>query len=325
MSQREQSVYVVTGGAGFVGSHLVERLLSAYSSAEIIVVDNLSTGRESNLANIRPKVTFLEADIVDPHCISQLQSIIKDRPLAGLIHLACIASPPEYQRHSIETLRTCFEGTRSMLELCCAHRRTCRLVFSSTSEVYGDPAEHPQSESYRGNVNCVGPRACYDEGKRVAETLCVEYSRQYALDIRIARIFNTYGPRMRANDGRVICSFLPQARQNQPISIYGDGTSTRSFMYIDDLVDGLMALLELPQPGLIGPVNLGNPHEEYSIQQVADIIKQLTGNTRSVAYLPSLPDDPVRRKPNIALARQLLKWEPRVTLLEGLQRIMQLE
>jgi UDP-glucuronate decarboxylase len=353
-----EEAIVVTGGAGFVGSHLVDRLLTAFPHAFIIVVDNLSTGRRENLAHHldSTRIKLLESDVCDPNSTRQIEYLIGGRSLRMIFHLACIASPLEYQRFGIETLRTCFLGTDNMLKLCLCHNHRqyhahahdddpyhsdrqsqsggrlidqgqglaeCVFVFSSTSEVYGDPEEHPQTEQYRGCVNPVGPRACYDEGKRVAEALCMEYVRRHALTLRIARIFNTYGPRMLSNDGRVVCTFLQQAMRGERLTIYGDGQHTRSFMYVDDLIDGLLKLATLPDRSFHGPVNLGNPEEELSILQVAHLVQQLADNQqRPLVHLAPMPDDPLRRRPDISLARKVLGWEPRVSLKDGLRKML---
>jgi UDP-glucuronate decarboxylase len=296
---------LVTGGAGFVGSHLCERLLS--DGHTVICLDNLYTGSNSNIAHLQSSsnFTFLEHDVTLPTSLEVEQ----------IYHLACPASPIQYQRHPVDTIRTAIIGTEQMLTL--ANATGARILIASTSEVYGDPLVHPQVETYWGNVNPVGPRACYDEGKRAAEALTVAYTAQYGVDARIARIFNTYGPRLHAGDGRVVSNFIDQARRGEPITIYGDGSQTRSFCYVSDLIDGLIRLMALSHDP--GPVNLGNP-TEHTIKELASVIVKLTGSTSSLTFNPLPVDDPQQRQPDISKARQLLNWEPRVTLEEGIQK-----
>jgi len=303
---------LVTGGAGFVGSHLCERLLS--EGHTVICLDNLYTGSTENIKHLQtnPNFTFLEHDVTVPmSTTSSTTSTTADQ----IYHLACPASPIQYQRHPVDTIRTAIVGTELMLAL--AKHTGARILIASTSEVYGDPLVHPQAETYWGNVNPVGPRACYDEGKRAAEALTVAYTAQYGIEARIARIFNTYGPRLASGDGRVVSNFIDQARKGEPITIYGDGTQTRSFCYVSDLIDGLIKLMALPSDP--GPVNLGNP-KEHTIKELASAIIKLTGSTSALTFKALPTDDPQQRQPDISKARQLLNWEPRVALEEGLQK-----
>lgn len=295
---------LVTGGAGFVGSHLVDRLMT--EGHHVIVVDNMFTGRKSNIQRWEghPNFTLFLHDIVEPIYLEVDQ----------IYHLACPASPPHYQYNPIKTIKTSVLGTLNMLGL--AKRVKARILLTSTSEIYGDPHIHPQHESYWGNVNPIGPRSCYDEGKRVAETLMCAYHHQSEVDIRIARIFNTYGPRMHPNDGRVVSNFIVQALQDKPITIYGDGTQTRSFQYVDDLVDGLVRLMN---SDYTDPVNLGNP-EEFTVLELAKHIRETIGSTCDIIHLPSTQDDPTRRRPDISLAKKVLDWEPTVSVEDGLQK-----
>lgn len=298
---------LVTGGAGFIGSHLCEYLLQKGNA--VIGVDNLFTGREENIVHIQPHkdFTFLKHDIITPlYC---------DQKIDEIYNLACPASPIHYQLNAIRTIKANTQGVINMLGL--AKRHHARFLQASTSEVYGDPLEHPQREDYRGNVNPIGPRACYDEGKRVAETLCFDYCRQHGVDVRIIRIFNTYGPRMALNDGRVISNFIVQALQGKELTIYGTGEQTRSFCYVDDLVRGLYAMMRQTQT--TSPVNLGNPGE-YTIKDIALLIKKMTKSNSPITFHPLPQDDPCRRKPDITLAKRLLNWEPRVSLQEGLEK-----
>lgn len=300
---------LVTGGAGFLGSHLCTRLLA--QGHHVIAVDNLYTGRLENIAHLHNnnRFRFITHDISNPIDIT----------IDWIFNFACPASPPHYQKDPIFTTKTNVLGTLNMLEL--AKKYNARILQASTSEVYGDPLEHPQTEAYRGNVNTLGPRACYDEGKRVAETLMFDYKRMYDLDIKIVRIFNTYGPNMDPNDGRVVSNFIIQALNNEPLTMYGDGTQTRSFCYVDDLVDGILALMHTDK-GITGPVNLGNP-TEFTLLELAQHIKELTGSTLPLVFKPLPEDDPVRRKPDIALAKKLLGWEPKVQLKDGLVKTIE--
>ncbi len=294
---------LVTGGAGFIGSHLCERLLA--HGDEVLCVDNFFTSRRQNIAHLigHPMFELMRHDITWPLYVEV------DR----IYNLACPASPVHYQFDPVQTTKTSVHGAINMLGL--AKRLKVRILQASTSEVYGDPAEHPQRETYWGNVNPIGPRACYDEGKRCAETLFFDYYRQHNLQIRVVRIFNTYGPRMHPNDGRVVSNFIVQALKGEEITLYGTGNQTRSFCYVDDLVGGLIAMME--QDELTGPVNLGNPGE-FTILELATMVRELTGSKSEIVFQPLPQDDPVRRKPDIALAREKLNWQPAVPLREGL-------
>jgi UDP-glucuronate decarboxylase len=304
MAEERRRRHLVTGGAGFVGSHLVDQLMEA--GDEVICLDNLHTGRERNLAQWagHPRFRLVVRDVAEPF----------EAEVDRIWHLACPASPPHYQADPIKTARTCFLGTYEMLAL--AQRTGARLLMASTSEVYGDPLVHPQPESYRGNVNPHGIRACYDEGKRVAETLCFDFHRMHGVEVRVARIFNTYGPRMLPDDGRVVSNFIVQALTGKALTIYGDGSQTRSFCYVDDLVDGLQRLMEGDHPG---PINLGNPGE-FTIQQLAELVRDRVRPGASFDLRPLPSDDPLQRKPVIDLAREQLGWTPRVALRDGLEQ-----
>jgi UDP-glucuronate decarboxylase len=299
---------LVAGGAGFVGSHLCDALLSR--GERVLCVDSFITGSVANvqpLAN-HPQFRLIEADICD------LRSI--DEPLDQIYNLACAASPPQYQADPVHTMMTCVAGTGNLLAL--AEYHNASFLQASTSEVYGDPAEHPQREDYRGNVSCTGPRACYDEGKRAAEALCFDLVRAGRVDARVARIFNTYGPRMQPHDGRIISNLLVQAITGKPLTIYGSGQQTRSFCFVSDLVAGLMALMNVA-PNPQGPVNLGNPGE-FTINQLAEMVHAMVPTAARIAYHPLPQDDPQRRRPDISKAKDLLGWEPRVPLAEGLRQ-----
>jgi UDP-glucuronate decarboxylase len=297
---------LVTGGAGFIGSHLCERLLG--QGADVLCIDNLFTGTKDNLKDFlgRPNFEFQRHDITFPLYVE----------VDAIFNLACPASPYHYQHDPVQTVKTSVHGAINMLGL--AKRTGARILQASTSEVYGNPSMHPQPESYWGSVNPIGPRSCYDEGKRCAETLFFDYHRQHAVDIRVARIFNTYGPRMHPNDGRVVSNFIMQALRGEPITVAGDGSQTRSFCYIDDLVEGLLRYMALEgdQPG---PVNLGNPNE-ITIAELAETVIELTGSRSPIERKPLPQDDPVRRRPNIDLARDKLEWEPRIGLRDGLAK-----
>jgi UDP-glucuronate decarboxylase len=295
---------LVTGGAGFIGSHLIDRLMKA--GEEVICLDNFFTGRKHNLSHWMnsPNFELIRHDVTEPIRIEADQ----------IYHLACPASPVHYQYNPVKTIKTNVMGTMHMLGL--AKRVKARFLLASTSEVYGDPEVHPQSEDYRGNVNPIGPRSCYDEGKRVAETLAFDYHRQNNVDIRVARIFNTYGPRMLENDGRVVSNFVVQALKGDSITVYGDGSQTRSFCYVSDLVDGLMRLMN---GDCIGPVNLGNP-EEYTVLELAQKIQAMVNPNAEIQLKPLPLDDPRRRRPDITLAQKALHWNPTVPLTEGLNR-----
>jgi UDP-glucuronate decarboxylase len=293
---------LVTGGAGFIGSHLIDRLLK--QQHEVICLDNFYTGTKRNIRNWLdlPNFELIRHDITEPIRLEV------DR----IYHLACPASPVHYQSNPIKTIKVSFLGTSNMLGL--AKRVKARILMASTSEVYGDPDVHPQPESYHGNVNPIGIRSCYDEGKRIAETLCFEYHRQHDVDIRVARIFNTYGPRMLENDGRVVSNFIAQSLRGQPLTVYGDGTQTRSFCYVNDLVDGLMKLMEGEH---IGPINLGNP-EEYTMLELAQKVLDKINPDREIIFKPLPQDDPKQRKPDITKAKTLLNWQPTISLDAGL-------
>jgi UDP-glucuronate decarboxylase len=295
---------LVTGGAGFLGSHLCERLVR--DGHEVICVDDLFTGSRRNLDALlaNQRFEFVRHDVTQPMHIE----------CDEIYHLACPASPIHYQRNPVRTIRTCVQGTLNALEL--AREVHARILIASTSEVYGDPLVHPQVEGYWVNVNPIGPRACYDEGKRCAEALAASYAQQYDVGVRIARIFNTYGPRMHPNDGRVVSNFVVQCLRGEPITLFGSGEQTRSFCYVDDLIDGFVRLMASP---LDAPCNLGNP-VEYTITQLAERIKALTGSPSTISYEPLPTDDPVRRKPDISRAIEHLGWQPTVLLDDGLAR-----
>ncbi|MFH1493826.1 MAG: UDP-glucuronic acid decarboxylase family protein [Pseudomonadota bacterium] len=295
---------LITGGAGFVGSHLCERLVNA--GEDVICVDNFYTGDKDNIRHLlgNPNFEMIRHNVWLPLFVEV------DR----IYNLACPASPIHYQNDPVSTTKTSVLGAINMLGL--AKRRKARILQASTSEVYGDPIEHPQTESYWGNVNPIGTRACYDEGKRCAETLFFDYHRQCGVDIRVTRIFNTYGPKMHPRDGRVVSNFICQALAGEDLTVYGDGSQTRSFCYIDDLVDGLILMMNQDQE--TGPVNLGNPNE-FSILELADTILRLTGSKSKIILKPLPSDDPVQRQPDIRLAREKLGWEPKVILEDGLK------
>lgn len=297
-------VNLVTGGAGFIGSHLCERLLER--GEEVLCLDNFFTGTRRNIARLlaHPRFELIRHDVTQPILLEATR----------IYNLACPASPVHYQYNPIKTVKTSVLGALNMLGL--ARRVKARILQASTSEVYGDPAVHPQSEAYWGNVNPIGIRSCYDEGKRVAETLFFDYHRQNKVDIRVARIFNTYGPRMSVNDGRVVSNFIVQALRAEPITVYGKGEQTRSFCYVSDLVDGLIRLMDCE--GITGPVNLGNP-EEFTIRELAETVAALTGSPSPIVYKSLPPDDPVRRQPDISLAKEKLGWSPTVLLRDGLE------
>lgn len=294
---------LVTGGAGFIGSHLIDRLMN--QGHEVLCLDNFYTGSKQNILKWldNPKFELIRHDITEPIRLEVDQ----------VYHLACPASPVHYQFNPVKTIKTNVMGTLNMLGL--AKRVKARFLLASTSEVYGDPDVHPQSEEYRGNVNCIGPRSCYDEGKRVAETLAFEYYREHKVDIRVARIFNTYGPRMQEQDGRVVSNFIVQSIKGTPLTIYGDGSQTRSFCYVSDLVEGLMRLMN---GDFVGPVNLGNPGE-YTILELAQIIQGMINPDTELIYKPLPEDDPKQRQPNITRAQTYLNWEPTIPLKEGLE------
>jgi len=294
---------LVTGGSGFIGSHLCERLLN--EGHDVLCLDNLFTGSRDNIIHLMDNHRFelVRHDIIEPILLEVDQ----------IYNLACPASPVHYQYNPVKTTKTSVMGTINMLGL--AKRVRARILQASTSEIYGDPKVSPQKEDYWGNVNCIGIRSCYDEGKRVAETLMMDYHRQNKVDIRIVRIFNTYGPRMALNDGRVVSNFIVQALKEKPITVYGDGTQTRSFCYVSDLVEGMIRMMN--QDAFIGPVNLGNP-DEYTILEFAKKIKEFTGTKSKIVFKPLPQDDPMQRRPDITLAKKKLKWQPKVGVGEGL-------
>ena len=308
MSIKSRKTILVTGGAGFIGSHLCDALHVAGN--EVLCFDNFFTGSKANVRHLFGSDRF---ELVR-HDVNNPLSFEVDE----IYHLACPASPYYYQVDPVQTIKTNVQGTINVLEL--ARRLGVKVVHASTSEVYGDPTEHPQKETYRGNVNVLSPRACYDEGKRCAETICMDYRRQYGVDVRLARIFNTYGPRMAINDGRVVSNFIVQALQDKDLTIFGDGSQTRSFQYVSDLVLGLIALMD--STDCFGPVNLGNP-EEYRIIDYAKIILELTESKSQFRFLPLPMDDPKQRHPDIQLAREKLFWQPRVLLREGMLRTIE--
>jgi len=297
---------LVTGGAGFLGSHLIDRLLA--DGHDVICADNLFTGTKRNILHLlgNPRFEFIRHDVTFPLYVE----------VDEIYNLACPASPVHYQHDPVQTTKTSVHGAINMLGL--AKRLRCPIFQASTSEVYGDPGVHPQPESYWGNVNPIGPRSCYDEGKRCAETLFFDYHRQHGLAIKVARIFNTYGPRMHPGDGRVVSNFIVQALEGEPITIYGDGSQTRSFCYVDDMIDAFVALMASPRD-VTGPVNLGNP-VEFTIRELAEKVVALAGSRSRIEYRPLPANDPRQRQPDIALARSKLGWEPSVGLDEGLRR-----
>jgi UDP-glucuronate decarboxylase len=303
---------LVTGGAGFLGSHLIDRLIAR--GDDVVCVDNYFTGSKRNVAHLlgHPRFELIRHDVTFPLYIEVDQ----------IYNLACPASPVHYQHDPVQTTKTSVHGAINMLGL--AKRVKARIFQASTSEVYGDPVVHPQVESYWGNVNPIGPRSCYDEGKRCAETLFFDYHRQHRLDIRVARIFNTYGPRMHPNDGRVVSNFITQALRGDDITIFGDGLQTRSFCYVDDLIDGVMRFMDLPsgpdgQPGEPGPINLGNP-VEFTMLELAQTVIRLTNSSSKLVFMPLPTDDPLQRKPDITLAQTKLGWTPSISLEAGLQK-----
>ncbi|WP_192361948.1 UDP-glucuronic acid decarboxylase family protein [Mesorhizobium mediterraneum] len=300
---------LVTGGAGFVGSHLIDRLIEG--GHEVLCVDNLFTGTKRNVDHLHnnPRFEFLRHDVTLPLYVE----------VDEIYNLACPASPIHYQHDPVQTTKTSVHGAINMLGL--AKRLRCKILQASTSEVYGDPAVHPQTEEYWGHVNPIGPRSCYDEGKRCAETLFFDYHRQLGLEIKVARIFNTYGPRMHLADGRVVSNFIVQALSGHPITIYGDGDQTRSFCYVDDLVDGLIRLMETDS-SVTGPVNIGNP-TEFTIRELAERTLAMTGSSVPFVRMALPQDDPRQRRPDITKAKEMLNWEPKINLEEGLRRTIE--
>lgn len=301
---------LVTGGAGFLGSHLIDRLLERGN--EVLCVDNLFTGDKRNLDHLsdNPRFEFMRHDVCFPLFVE----------VDEIYNLACPASPIHYQHDPVQTTKTSVHGAINMLGL--AKRLGAKIFQASTSEVYGDPAIHPQVEGYWGNVNPVGIRSCYDEGKRCAETLFFDYHRQHGLNIKVARIFNTYGPRMHPADGRVVSNFIMQALEGQPITLYGDGNQTRSFCYYQDLVEGFIRLMDDTEDGFTGPVNLGNPNE-FTIKELAEKVVEITGSKSEIVHEPLPSDDPTQRQPDISLAKSKLNWEPQVQLAEGLTKTIE--
>jgi len=297
---------LVTGGAGFLGSHLCERLLN--DRHDVLCVDNFYTGRKANIAHLLGNSYFevMRHDICFPLYVE----------VDEIYNLACPASPIHYQFDPVQTTKTSVHGAINMLGL--AKRVKAKILQASTSEVYGDPSVHPQPETYWGNVNPIGLRACYDEGKRCAETLFFDYYRQHKLKIKVARIFNTYGPRMHPNDGRVVSNFIVQALKGENLTVYGNGKQTRSFCYVDDLIDGFIGLMNSPDD-FTGPMNMGNPNE-FTIMELAEKVIDMTGSKSKIAFKPLPPDDPTQRQPDITLAKNVIKWEPKVSLLEGLKK-----
>ena len=300
---------LVTGGAGFIGSHLCERLLD--DGYDVLCVDNYYSSTKDNIAHLldNPRFEVIRHDVTFPLYVE----------VDEIYHLACPASPIHYQRDPVQTTKTAVHGSINMLGL--AKRTGAKILTTSTSEVYGDPKVHPQPETYWGNVNPIGPRACYDEGKRAAETLFFDYHRQHGLKIKVARLFNTYGPRMHPHDGRVVSNFVVSALTGTPLTVYGEGQQTRSFQYIDDLIKGLLALMR-SDDDVTGPMNLGNPGE-FTIAELAELVIEQTGATGGITYLPLPQDDPVRRQPDITRAKEVLGWEPTVPLAEGLARTIE--
>jgi UDP-glucuronate decarboxylase len=297
---------LITGGAGFLGSHLCERLLA--EGEDVLCLDNFFTGSKDNIRHLRenPRFECIRHDIINPIYLEVDQ----------IYNLACPASPVHYQYNPIKTIKTSVMGAINTLGL--AKRVKARILQASTSEVYGDPELHPQPEGYWGRVNPIGVRSCYDEGKRAAECLMMDYSRQNHVDVKIVRIFNTYGPRMAVNDGRVVSNFIVQALKNEEITVYGDGSQTRSFCFVDDLVEGLIRMMNSPE-GFTGPINIGTP-EEFTILQLAEILIRMTGSSSQIIFKPLPQDDPIQRRPDITLAREKLEWEPRIRLPEGLAK-----
>ncbi|MDB5706272.1 MAG: NAD-dependent epimerase/dehydratase family protein [Sphingomonas bacterium] len=300
---------MVTGGAGFVGSHLIDRLLDR--GDEVLCVDNLFTGTKRNIDHLtgHPRFEFMRHDVCFPLYVE----------VDEIYNLACPASPVHYQHDPVQTTKTSVHGAINMLGL--AKRLRCKIFQASTSEVYGDPSVHPQTEAYWGNVNPIGIRSCYDEGKRCAETLFFDYHRQHGLEIKVARIFNTYGPRMHPSDGRVVSNFVMQALNGEPITLYGDGQQTRSFCYVDDLVAGFMAFMDTA-PEVSGPINLGNP-VEFTIRELAELVVEMTGSKSELVFRPLPQDDPMQRKPDITRARETLGWEPTIPLRQGLVKTIE--
>jgi UDP-glucuronate decarboxylase len=297
---------LLTGAAGFLGSHLSNMLID--NNHKVIGLDDLSTGSHKNIEYLlkNPNFEFIEHDVRVPYEVN----------VDAILNFACPASPVAYQKDPVRTIETNFLGMINLLHL--AHKTGARVLQASTSEIYGDPTESPQNESYWGNVNPIGIRSCYDEGKRAAETLCFDYKRQHGLDVRVIRIFNTYGPSMSQSDGRVVSNFIVQALKNEPITIYGKGDQSRSFCYVSDLVDGIYKLLTLAKP-IATPINLGNPNE-FTISELARLVVKITGSKSEIIYRPLPQDDPMQRRPDISKANELLRWEPKIQLKEGIEK-----
>lgn len=300
---------LVAGGGGFLGINLCKNLLE--EGHEVICLDNFSSGSKSNLELVSSfrNFTLLEQDVTEPVNVN----------VDEIYNMACVASPVQYQADPLQTIRTSTEGINNLLKLAVAKK--ARIFQSSTSEIYGNPHVHPQREDYFGNVNPIGPRACYDEGKRCAETLCMDYHRMFNVEVKIARIFNTYGPYMQPNDGRVVSNFIVQALMNRPITIYGDGSQTRSFCYVDDMIAGIKALMKTPETA-VGPVNIGNP-VEFTVLELATKVIEMTDSSSRIQFYPLPQDDPIKRRPDITRAKRLMNWEPRVELDQGLKKTIQ--
>lgn len=303
-------VALVAGGAGFIGSHLCSRLID--DGYKVICIDNLYTGSLHNIEHLmsHPRFTFVNQDVTTPYDMTGVSLVF---------NLACPASPVHYQKDAVYTAKTAFLGTLNMLEL--TRKNDCVMLQASTSEVYGNPLVHPQPETYWGNVNPIGIRSCYDEGKRIGETLCMDYHRQYGTKVKIVRIFNTYGPRMAVNDGRVVSNFITQALRGKDITIYGDGNQTRSFQYVSDLINGFMKMVKT-EDDFTGPVNLGNP-EEYTVRELSEIIVKLTGSHSRVVFKPLPQDDPIRRKPDSTLSQNIFSYKPIVNIEDGLKKTIE--
>ena len=306
MGNYQQKQFLVTGGSGFLGSHLCEKLLDFGN--DVICLDNFFTGSKHNVRHLigHPNFELVRHDVINPLLIE----------VDGIFNLACPASPIHYQYDPVKTTKTSVLGVINMLEL--AKQTNAKILQASTSEIYGDPEVHPQNEEYWGKVNPIGPRACYDEGKRCAETLCFDYSRQYGIDVKVARIFNTYGPRMHPNDGRVVSNFIVQAIRGEDLTIFGSGQQTRSFCFVDDLIDGLMSLM-MTEANVEGPINLGND-TEYSMLDLAEAVLSIVGGSSKIKFTDLPVDDPKQRRPNIEKAADILKWKPKIALSDGLER-----
>lgn len=306
MTDVEHKRILVTGGAGFLGSHLCDRLIG--KGHDVLCVDNYFTGRRGNVSHLMDNQRFelLRHDVTHPLYVE----------VDEIYNLACPASPIHYQHDPVQTTKTSVHGMINMLGL--AKRLQVKILQASTSEVYGDPTQHPQTEEYWGNVNAIGPRSCYDEGKRCAETLCFDYNRQHGLDIKVMRIFNTYGPRMHPQDGRVVSNFIVQALRGDPITVFGEGRQSRSFCYVDDLIDGMIGFMDTGK-GVTGPINIGNP-DEFTIMELAQKVLEITGSRSELIYKDMPADDPFQRRPDISLAKEKLDWEPSIALDEGLRK-----